>query len=35
LIATATLRLPLVDLTPEGEQLMARALTTAELMASV
>lgn len=35
LIATATLRLPLTDLTPEGEQAMARALTTAELMASV
>lgn len=35
LMATATLRLPLTDLTPEGEQAMARALTTAELMASV
>lgn len=35
LIVTATLRLPLTDLTPEGEQAMARALTTAELMASV
>lgn len=34
LMATATLRLPLTDLTPE-EAAMARALTTAELMASV
>ncbi|MFM4718580.1 4-hydroxy-tetrahydrodipicolinate synthase [Aeromonas bivalvium] len=35
LIATATLRLPLTDLTPEGEQAMMQALMTAELMASV
>ncbi|MFM4962689.1 4-hydroxy-tetrahydrodipicolinate synthase [Aeromonas bivalvium] len=35
LIATATLRLPLTDLTPEGEQAMTQALMTAELMASV
>ncbi|PJG59307.1 4-hydroxy-tetrahydrodipicolinate synthase [Aeromonas cavernicola] len=35
LIATTTLRLPLVDLTAEGKQTMMQALTTAELMASV
>ncbi|QFI53731.1 4-hydroxy-tetrahydrodipicolinate synthase [Aeromonas simiae] len=35
LIASATLRLPLTDLTPEGEAAMRQALQTAELIASV
>ena len=35
LIASATLRLPLTDLTPEGEVAMRQALKSAELIASV